>query len=184
MDEELINRCISKEPLAQKQLFELYYGKMMAVCMRYIKNEEDSRDVLNVAFEKVFRFIDKYNGDGVFDAWIRRIFVNTALDFLKKKIKAKDLIVLEQDDMPDAATESNIVHKLDLKDIYKLMDQLPPLRRLIFNMHVVDGYAHQEIGEMLNLSINTSKWHVAKARQFMIKRYLFTHNEILKANEQ
>lgn len=136
---------------------------MFGVCKRYCKSREDAEDVLVNGLFKAIDNIHQYSGQGSFEGWIRRIVVNEALMFLRKRQK----ITVEIEDYHMEVPKGNIVDELAAQDILDLLEELPIGYRTIFNMYVLDGMKHREIAEVLGISINTSKSQLILARKRM-----------------
>jgi RNA polymerase sigma-70 factor (ECF subfamily) len=160
---ELIQACKNKNPRAQKLLWEKYSPNMFGVCKRYVKNLEDAEDVLVEGFFKVMTKIDMYSGNGSFEGWIRRIVVNEALMFLRKKHNFNRTV--EINDNLDHKTTVTIEDELQAQDILNLLSKLPTGYRTVFNLYVIEGYKHREIAEELGISINTSKSQLILAKK-------------------
>ena len=166
-ESDLIERCQQHDAKAQRFLYEQYAPKMLGVCRRYISSREDAEDVLVEAMFKVFDNIQGFQSAGSFEGWIRRIVVNEALMFLRKK----RLLTVETDGAElnsiEHATPLSIEHELAAKEILQLLERLPTGYRTVFNLFVIEGYKHIEIAEMLNISINTSKSQLILAKERM-----------------
>ena len=161
-EEELIKGCVKNERLAQKRLYERYYGKMMGVCMRYASHKEQATEMLNMGFFKVFDSIKKFaEKGGNLEAWIYRIMVNTAIDYLRSELRHHHL---EIEKTIYAEDTGDVISDLGAEQIFELINQLSPAYRTVFNLYVVEGYNHNEIGELLGISEGTSKSNLAKAR--------------------
>lgn len=163
-EKELIAACKIENRKAQQLLFDRYTPTMNGTLKRYLKRLEDREDVLVEAFFKVFSNIDQFNGNGSFEGWIRRIIINEALMFLRKKYNFNMIVEIEDVDVP---WHSNIQAELEAKDILDLLEQLPTGYRTIFNLYVLEGYKHREIAELLGISINTSKSQLILAKKRM-----------------
>ncbi len=163
MDEaQLIKGCKKQDRKAQKALFDLYSPKMFGVCKRYVKNREDAEDVLVNGLFKVLTKINQFKGNGSFEGWIRRIIVNEALMFLRKKHNFNLTLEIDQIEISSPPT---IQQELEAQDILNLLDNLPTGYRTVFNLYVVEGYKHREIAEILGISINTSKSQLILAKK-------------------
>ena len=163
---ELIDSCINNNREAQYKLYNLLSGKMFAVCLRYAKNREVAEDLLQEGFVKVFNNIQKYRGDGAFEGWVRRIIVNTAVEYYRKSARMYPMKDVEEMDK-DAIWEEN-GDLLELEDLMKMINSLSTGYRTIFNLYVVEGYSHKEIAEMMEISEGTSKSQLARARYLLI----------------
>ena len=164
---ELIQGCRRGDRHAQQRLFDLYSGRMYGICLRYVKNPMEAEDVVVIAFTKVFERIDQFRSEGSFEGWIRRIAVNEALTHLRR---SRAMVVAT--DLDHAAREldyDQLSDHLEAEDLLKLIDQLPPGYRVVFNMYAIDGYSHKEIAEALNISENTSKSQLSRARTSLQK---------------
>lgn len=166
---ELVERCKLSDRRAQKEVFDRLSGKMMAVCLRYMGDRESAEDILQDGFVTLFTRIDSYSGEGSFEGWARRIFVNTALMSLRKKdaLKMSDNVSEARD---IAAEEMSAIENISYKDLLKTIESLPPGFRTVFNMYVVEGYSHKEIAEALGISENTSRSQLQRARTLLQSR--------------
>lgn len=169
----LADRCSKGDRKAQKQLFERMYGKMLAVCLRYMGTYDAAQDVLQEGFIKLFSNIHKYNGEGSFEGWARRIMANTAIDELRKikhthiSIDADEYEWLE--DVGDNELEWNETLFREKERVMRAVQKLSPAYRSVFNLYVVEGYTHKEISELLGISTGTSKSNLAKAKMNLKK---------------
>lgn len=169
-DKELLEKCLNQDRRAQYQLYRNCYSILMSICSRYEKNKEDAESLLNLGFLKVVTKIDKYNPDIPFEAWIRRIMINTIIDEFRKNKKQNDTIEYTnfEDQHYNKSIDYNEADKqFDAEELEKMLRKLPTVSQKVFNLHVIDGYSHKEIGDMLNISVGTSKWHVANARKIL-----------------
>ena len=168
MDEyQLVKDCLRGKPEAQRQLYEQYAQAMLGICYRYTKSIKDAEDVLQEGFVKVFFKLKQYNRKGELGAWIRRIMINTSLNFLKSNRKYRDeMYFTEQPLHPVTDDDPAII--LQAKELADLIRQLPLGYQAIFNLHAVEGYSHVEIGEMLGISDGTSRSQYARARALLI----------------
>ena len=173
--ERLVKGCVRNHRKSQEAVHKLFYGKMMAVCRRYTKNEDQAKDILQDSFIKVFKNIDRFNFEGSFEGWVRRIVVNTAIDFTRKS-KRDYLLMNESNSIEDE--KENLLYEEDeedysiplkVGDVIKAMEELSPAYRTVFNLYVFENYSHQEIADSLNISVGTSKSNLAKARANMKK---------------
>jgi RNA polymerase sigma-70 factor (ECF subfamily) len=160
----LIQGCLRGDRLAQKQLFERYKGKMFALCLRYANNRSDAEDVLQEGFVRVFRDLSQYSGSGNFEGWMRKIFVNTSLQHLQKQKRGLVLTELEGNDLADESAPPFDTEELPARNLMRVLQQLPPGFRTIFNLHVLEGYSHPEIADILGISVGTSKSQLLRAK--------------------
>ena len=161
----LISGCRENDPKSQQQLYEQYKSVLFAICRRYIENEQEAEDVFVEGFTKIFQKIRQFEGNGSFEGWMKKIMVNEALQNLRerKKMKFSDFNIIQMDVQDDFDIESDI----GAREILELMSELPHGYRTIFNLYVVEGYKHQEIADLLNISINTSKSQLIFAKKKM-----------------
>ncbi len=169
--QEIIEGCVKNKRKYQKKLFDLYYGKMLGVCLRYAKNPDEAKDMVQNGFIKVFKKLEVYNFTGSLEGWIRRIMVNTAIDQIRKnkkdpfhlneEIQIKNL----EEDAPFEAQEAENEVKIKAEKALKAISELPAGYRTVFNLFVIEGYSHKEIADFLNISEGTSKSNLAKAKQ-------------------
>src|SRR4051812_1735657 len=164
---QLIKNCLKGKGVAQKQLYNEFAPAMLGVCYRYTKSLHDAEDVLQEGFVRVFKFLNQYNGEGELGGWIRRIMVNTALNYLKKSKKYQHDLLFE-------STELHVINNdtpeviLNAKELAQLIRQLPTGYQTIFNLYAIEGFSHPEIGQMLGISENTSRSQYMRARHLLI----------------
>jgi len=167
LGQQILEGCQRKDRLCQKKLYEFYYGKMMAVCMRYTGNYEEARDVLHEAFMKVFQNIERFTPASSLESWVKRIVINTAIDhFRKNKHRQNQLEIDEAITLPDA-NSMQVLSQISADEIMQLVQQLSPSYRTVFNLYVIEGYTHREIAGLLQVSEGTSKSNLAKARHLL-----------------
>ena len=172
-ESDLIEGCIRGDRKMQYELYERFASKMYGVCLRYAANAEEAEDILQEGFIKVFKKISSYRGDGSFEGWIRRIFVNTAIEHFRRKSYLQP--ISEHEENTIEGKYISVLDNLAEKDIIKLIQQLSPGYRTVFNMYVIEGYTHKQIGEALNISEGTSKSQLSRAKlilQDLVKKYL------------
>jgi RNA polymerase sigma factor (sigma-70 family) len=165
--QQLVKDCLKGKPAAQKQLYELYAPQMLGVCYRYTKSREDAEDVLQEGFVRVFKFMDQYKQEGELGAWIRRIMVNTVLNYLKQSKKYQHDLLFDKAELHVVSNDDPAV-KLDAKELAQLIRQLPTGYQTIFNLHAVEGYSHVEIAQMLGINEGTSRSQYMRGRQLLI----------------
>jgi len=163
-DADLIKGCIEGDRRMQKQLYDQFSPKMYAVCLRYMGNADDAQDILQEGFIKIFKNLERFRGDGSFEGWVRRIFVNTAIEHIRKK--KLNLSLTEKEDTIEFKSVS-AVDNINEKDLLKIVSDLSPGYRSVFNLYVVEGFSHKEIGELLGINEGTSKSQLARARMIL-----------------
>ncbi len=167
-EEQLIDGCKARNPLSQRQLYEKYSRKMMGVCMRYTNNRDEAEDVLQDGFVKVFEKINSFQSQGSFEGWLRRIFVNTSLDNIRKN---KENNLLADIDQVGYSLDSgqSVEGDLNAEELLKILNSIPAGYKVVFNMFVIEGYSHKEIAEELGVSESTSKTQFLRAKAYLMK---------------
>lgn len=175
-EEELIKGCKREQLKYQEGLYKHFYGFAMSVCIRYAPCREDALEILNDAFMKVFSNIGSFDMDRSFRSWFRRILVNTSLDHYRANRRYRLYIELDNEQIE---AEANIDYNVTLKtdEILSLMDQLTPIQRLVFNLHKIEGYQHEEIAGMLQIAPGTSRSHMSRAVKKLAALFLAGQNE-------
>jgi len=166
-DLQLITACLKNDRASQKQLYQQYAEVMLGVCYRYTKSVVDAEDVLQEGFIRVFKNLHQYKFQGELGAWIRRIMVTTALNFLKRNARYQSDLAFDKIEM-HPVTDENPEIQLNTKELASLIQQLPTGYQTIFNLHAVEGYSHVEIGALLGITDGTSRSQYARARALMI----------------
>ncbi len=171
-DKELIGKCRKGKRRYQEELYRRYFGFSMSICLRYTTNREDALEVLNDSFVKVFENLNAYDVERPFRAWLRRILVNTALDSYRKSLRHK--LVVSHDNYEEIA-ESRLQEEepgLSAEEILQLFSQLPDNLRITYNLYEVEGYSHEEIAGMMNISPGTSRANLSRAKKML--RYVYS----------
>lgn len=170
MDElQLIEGCRKGDRRAQKALYETFSRKMMSVCLRYVSDWETARDLLQEGFVKVFTHIDSYTGNGSFEGWIRKIFVNGALEYLRHADVLRESTDLDQT-AEVAQTDSSPLSDISAAELMQLVQSLPAGFRTIFNLFAIEGYSHKEISERLHITESTSRSQYTRAKQLLQRK--------------
>ncbi|MDB5193211.1 MAG: polymerase, sigma-24 subunit, subfamily [Segetibacter sp.] len=164
---QLLKDCLKGKALAQKQLYEEYAPSMLGICFRYTKSLQDAEDVLQEGFVRAFKFLHQYTGEGELGGWLRRIMVNTALNYLKQSKKYQNDLLFNKAQMHPISYDDPEV-KLNAKELAELIRQLPTGYQTIFNLYAIEGFSHVEIGQMLGVSESTSRSQYMRARQLLI----------------
>ena len=180
--EILIEDCVTGKRKAQQQLFNLYSDDMFGVCLYYSKDYTEAEDTLHEGFMKVFQKIDQFKFKGSLAGWIRRVMINTALEKFRKQ---NQLYALGDDyESNEDIQQENVISDLSAQDLIKLIRELTPKYRMVFNLFAIEGYSHKEIGEMLGISEGTSKSNLARARYILqkkVKKYFYIKASIKDA---
>lgn len=161
-ESELLDACLAGSRLAQKQLYDRYSARMMAVCMRYAQTTFEAEDVLQEGFLTVFKNLPKFRRECPLEFWIRRIMVNAAL---RQHRRNAHLIAVSEGEYPqDLADEEFTLANYGFEELLTLIQELAPRYRMVFNLFAIEGYSHKEIGELMGISEGTSKSQYARAR--------------------
>ena len=163
LDLKLIESCTEGDRAAQKVLYDRLAPRMFPVCIRYVGDRETAEDVLQDGFVTLFTHLKSYKGEGSFEGWARKIFVTTALMELRKKdaLKMSEDLEAVRGMKTDTASQ---LQNIGYKDLMRIITQLPPGFRTVFNMYAIEGYSHKEIGEELGISETTSRTQLSRAR--------------------
>lgn len=162
---QLIENCKNNDTQAQSELYKLFSSKLFSVCLKYSRNTAEAEDNLQDAFLTIFEKIKQFKHKGSFEGWLKRITVNTVLQRYRKE-KVFDIITDEIAEDNDIDIEDNDV---SIDYLLKIIQELPDRYRLVFNLYVLDGYSHNDIAQMLEINIGTSKSNLARARQILKK---------------
>ena len=168
-EKELIDNCRKNNPIAQRALYDKYARKMMAVCLLSGRDYYTAHDLMQAGFIKVFTAIDSYTGNGSFEGWIRRIFINTALEYLRRNDILRETVDID-DSEPMQEIDYSTVEQMSADELMELVAELPTGFRTVFNLFVVEGYNHKEIGEMLGITESTSRSQLTRAKKWLQKR--------------
>lgn len=166
-EEELIRRCKGHDRSAQKMLFEKYANKMMAVCMRYCKNQEDAKDLLQDGYYKVFTSIKSFKGNSKIDTWMTRIFINIALN--KQRLGRNKYNHYEFDTNFEKAemSEEEPNEEIDAKIVINALNELPDIYKVVLNLYAIDGLSHKDIAKQLGISEGSSKSRLSRGRSLL-----------------
>ena len=170
-DNTLVEGCVKNDRFYQEMLYRKYFGSMMRMCMRYTQDRDIAMEIINNGFLRVFKKIDLYSFSGSLEGWIRRLVFHSLSDYFKKSNKGIHFLSVEDRDSP---VQQSALSNLYLEDLLGLVDQLPDATRRVFYLYAIEGYTHVEIAEMINISVGTSKWHLATARK-KLKQLINNH---------
>jgi RNA polymerase sigma factor (sigma-70 family) len=161
---KLIKGCKANDRKAQESLYKLFYAEMLRLCYRYLKSDELAREALNTGFLKIFQHINTFDEKkGKLGTWIKTIIVRTCIDLARKEIKFSKESTIEEAESIFISPE--VLNKLYAEDLLKYIRRLPDATQLVFNLSVIEGYSHKEIGEQLNISESTSRWHLSEGKK-------------------
>ena len=176
---DIIKGCLRNDRASQKVLYENFYSKMLGVCLRYSKSNDEAKDILHEGFMKVFDSLKNFKANGSFEGWIRRIMVNTAIDHLRKN-KQNYLIVStvyaneKATSVAEEMEDNELELRIDKEVILRAVQELTPAYRTVFNLYVIEEHTHKEIAALLDISEGTSKSNLSKAK-FNLRKNLMHH---------
>ena len=171
---KLIDGCVKKDRKSQKELYKLYYGYALRICLRYAKNKDEAVEVVNDGFMKVFTHLSRYQVNQSFNSWLSTIMINTAIDHYRKRIKQLEMEELNEHHQVE--DRENILSNINYEDLIKLVQKLSYAYRTVFNLFAIDGYTHEEISKLLHITVGSSKSNLFKARENLKK--MLTENKI------
>jgi len=168
---KIIEGCISGKRKAQNELYSLFSSCFYGICLRYAGNRAEAQDILQEGFIKIFSKIRTFNRQGSFEGWMKRIIINTALNYLRDHARERLFIPVSEEvaDMPDETIENDSPEPLPSEAMLKLVQGLPEGYRMVFNLYVFEQHTHKEIAELLGISENTSKTQLMRARLLLQK---------------
>jgi RNA polymerase sigma factor (sigma-70 family) len=167
-DKDLIQGCCRGERAAQQELYTRYSPRMFAICLRYSEDYHQAEDLLQEGFIKVFRHVSGFRSEGSFEGWLRRIFVNTAIEHHRRKHHLYPLVEVLNTEME--IQDKGVLEQLAADDLMDMVNSLSPGYRTVFNLYAVEGYNHKDIADMLGISEGTSKSQLARARVILQKK--------------
>lgn len=172
-EHEIIAGCRDQNRAIQEHLYKMYYSLFLKICARYAKDMQDAEQLLNDGFLKIFTNVNKFGDQGSFEGWMKRIVVNTCLDYLRSKYLKQEMVMhvhaipAEQSNL---SISNEVFENLEFKELVKVIQSLPTMTRTVFNLFVFEGYNHAEIAAQFNISEKTSQWHVHQARYLLQKK--------------
>ena len=173
-EKDFIGACVNNESWAQQKLYEDHYNVMYPICQRYATDDDEAMDILHEGFIKVFRHISKYTVGTSLSAWIKRIMVNTAIDYYRKRTRRR---VEDIDNAHDLShNDPNALNNIAAEEIIRALQVLSPAYRSVFNLYIIEGYSHKEVAEKLGISESTSRSNLVKARQKLKQLILIKGN--------
>jgi RNA polymerase sigma factor (sigma-70 family) len=175
--DQIIQGCLLGDRKCQKNLFDRFSGKMLAVCMRYARHRMEAEDLLQDGFIRVFTRLEQYKFEGPFEQWIRVIMINNAIKKFHKKSHQNEIYMSEQ--MPEEAIEADAVAQLNEVELLQMIDALPDGYRMVFNLYAIEGYNHKEIGGLLGIEESTSRSQLAKARKVLKEKILKSQKSLV-----
>ncbi len=170
-EKELIKACIANDRLAQEAMYRRFFASMIRMCMRYTQDREEAMEIVNTGMLRVFKKLHTFAFKGSLEGWVRRLVFHALSDHFRKKERPVHFLSMED---RDASVPENALQNLYLEDILKLVDFLPEATRRVFILYAIEGFTHVEIAERSNISVGTSKWHLAMARK-QLKQLIQEH---------
>jgi RNA polymerase sigma-70 factor (ECF subfamily) len=170
-EKDLIIRCLSNDQQAHEDFYKRFAPKMYGVCMRFAKNQMEADDILQEGFIKVFTNLKSFRNEGSLEGWVRKTIVNTAINLYKKNIKHLKDTGLDQAEVVQNF-DQNSLDKISVQELLNIIRDLPPGYRVVFNLNVIEGYSHKEISQLLDISENTSKSQLSRARLALQKKII------------
>ena len=164
-EKDLIALCIEGDNYSCKQLFDLYSGKMMAICYRFARDRNEADDIMQEGFVRVFNKLHLYSGEGSLEAWMRRVIINTAIKYKKRNITKHSYT--ELDNIHPLDTTPSVLDDISKNEIIELVQSLPDGYRVVFSLNVIEGYSHKEIADRLGIGESTSRSQLVKARALL-----------------
>ena len=170
-DEQLLDKCLKNDRMAQNILYNKYSPKLFGTCLRYAKNYADAEDILQEGFIKVFKYLKDFRNEGHLEGWMRKVIVTTAINFYKRKNLLNKDVDPEYVNTPSVATP-DAISLISNEELLAVVQDLPEGYRMVFNLNTIEGYSHKEISEIMNISVNTSKSQLSRARNALQHKLL------------
>lgn len=171
-DKHIIEGCIRHDRKAQQILWKQYSGYLLGVCMRYATDRPEAEDMLQEAFLRIYFNLREYSGTGSFKGWMRRVTVNTAITYYHKNLRHKHHADIDDYVSAETGTAGFEEDFYTAEDLYRVLGELSPGYRMVFNLYIIDGYKHHEIAEKLGIDVNTSKSQYSRARAILRKKLM------------
>jgi len=166
-NEKLIRQCQKKSSKAFDELYKTYSSLIYGICLRYTKDKAEAQDLMQECFIKILNKIGEYEFKGSFEGWLRRLTVNNAINFLKARKNFISEDVLEYETVPENF-DNDVISQMSAQEIIGIINKLPVGYRTVFNLHVIEGYKHTEIAELLEISDITCRTQFKKAREALV----------------
>jgi RNA polymerase sigma factor (sigma-70 family) len=177
--DNIIKGCLDGDRKCQEQLYKMFSSRMFGLCLQYSDNYDDAKDILQDGFIKVFQKLDQFKHKGSFEGWIRRIMINTALERYRSQLHLHPITesIMRKEDF----LYEEVFDRMSANDLIKLVQELPPRYRMVFNLYAIEGYTHKDISEMMGITTGTSKSNLSRARgilQEKVKRHFGSSENI------
>ena len=167
-EHELIQGCLKEDSYCQERLYKQYYNTLLKICARYVTNMMDAETLMNDSFLKIFTNLKSYQFKGSFEGWMKRITVNTCLDYLRTKEFNHSRKLVEIKDSNSGSVvhlEDDLIQQMEFNSLVNMIQDLPGTMKLVFNLYIFEDYTHKEIGKLLGITENTSQWYLHQARK-------------------
>ncbi len=172
---DCVGGCVQQKIQFQQQLYYKFYPAMMAAVLRYTNDSDEAATILNNGFLRVFKQIQTFKFEGSLEGWIRKIIIHSVSDYFRYKHKPIEILA---EQIPDNEyISANFSSKYDYNKLLQVLENLPHTTRIVVNLFIIDNYSHKDIAAMLNISENTSKWHVANGRKLLQEKLQIYYNE-------
>lgn len=178
---QIVKGCLNNNRQNQNELYKMFASKMYGICLRYARDVFDAQDILQEGFVKVFKSLADFKWNGSLEGWMKRIFVNHALDKYRSKFSFLSLDEIHQSENIAVDGDFTPVDSLSEKEILVLIQELPDQYRIVFNLYVIEGMSHQEIAEELNIGESTSRSNLARAKVILKEKLDFNSGYVEKA---
>lgn len=169
-EHQLIDGCIQGDRKMQEEFYKVFAPRMFSICLRYAGDYYQAEDMLQEGFIRAYANLHKFRNEGSFEGWMKRIFVNTAIEGYRKNQVTRNM--MEVEDMKNDLVQQDDFHHLSANDLINMVQRLSPGYRTVFNLYAIEGYSHQEIADMLSINVGTSKSQLARARYLLQKMVL------------
>jgi len=174
-DGQLLEKCLQNDRKAQNMLYKKYSARLFGTCLRYAKNYTDAEDILQEGFIKIFKYLKDFRNEGHLEGWMRKVIVTTAINFYKRKNLLNKDVDPEYVNTPSVATP-DAISLISNEELLAVVQELPEGYRMVFNLNSIEGYSHKEISEIMNISVNTSKSQLSRARSALQNKLLHLLN--------
>ncbi|MFK7808311.1 MAG: RNA polymerase sigma factor [Saprospiraceae bacterium] len=165
-DETLISGCLKNDRKSQELLYRKYFPTMLKMVSRYTKDQEAIQEIINNGFLRAFKKLDRFSNQGSLEGWLRKLVFHSLSEYFKQHNKYTQLLVFEESvKAPSTNGAETALHQMYYDDVIKLVGELPPATRKVFELYAIEGFSHMEISKEVNISIGTSKWHLSTARK-------------------
>jgi RNA polymerase sigma-70 factor (ECF subfamily) len=182
-DMDLVRRCSDGEPRARELLYRRFFSFAMSICIRYTKDQNEAMEIVNDSFMKVLENISDYDGSKPFRAWYGRILINSSVDNYRKNSRRSTLLQLIDQESAEETEDPPVHAELSAKDILTLFSCLPENYRVIFNLYEIEGYRHEEIAQMLEISPSASRTNLSRAKKLLRELYKRNFNPEKRSHE-